>query len=61
MKALIEEEVNPEEILERMLVGVIFKELQAVASKLWAVLKEMLISKREKESLEEDAQERDTI
>jgi len=27
MKALIEEEVNPEEILERMLVGVIFKEL----------------------------------
>ena len=61
VKVLIEGEVNPEEILERMLVRVIFKELQAVAFKLWTALKKVLTSKGEKESLEGNAQKRDAI
>ena len=63
-KALIKEEVNLEKILEKILVGeirVIFKKLWMVASKLWIVLKKMLMSKREKGSLERDAQKRNAI
>ena len=39
----------------------IFKKLWMVASKLWIVLKKMLMSKREKGSLERDAQKRNAI
>ena len=53
-KALIKEEVNLNKILKRILVGemwVISKEFWMLAPKLWAVLKKVLINKREKESL----------
>ena len=54
-KVLIEE-VNLDEILERMVVGgmwVISKKLWMVALKLWAALKNVLTNKRDKESLNE--------